>query len=95
MTESDIKHYLALGKRVESASFIWSLFTLAFLINAYFQIYDMFSAAASLLLSGVFAYNAFSAFLNSSENAKSYHLIAKLVNRDPDLVKQISLSRNV
>lgn len=95
MTENDIKHFLALREKVNSAMFLWLALTVFCLANAYFQFYSIFGISASLLISAVLAYNAFLSFFKSSENAKSYALIEKLINRDPKLVQQLNRSKDV
>jgi len=95
MTDNDIKHFLTLRKKVNSAMSFWLFLTVVCLANALFQFHSIFEPPASLLISAVFAYNAFLSFLKSSENDKSYALIEKLINRDPELVQQLNRSKDV
>lgn len=95
MTDYEIKHFLSLKEKVNTSPVLFFTAAVAFVVNSYFQYYSIFDVPASLLIASILLYNSIQAYFKDSDNAKSFALIEKLVNKDPELVKQLNRIKNV
>lgn len=90
MDKSDINFYLRLGKWVRLGP-VYAVLIISFLfLNSYFGFYEELSGNLSMLLGFILLPYLVETLYRDTTMAKSYVLINKLVNRDPELLKQIN-----
>jgi len=90
MDKSDIKFYLRLGKWVRFGPVYATLIISFLFLNSYFGFYEELSANLSMILGFILLPYLGETLYRDTTMAKSYALIKKLVNRDPELLKQIN-----
>lgn len=90
MTDKDIEFFLSLKKSVEQLPYSMGLVVAILALNSYFGFIPFLGEGVSFGLAIALLFNLLKAFFKDSNDAKSYRLIDKLVNRDAELVKRVS-----
>jgi len=90
MTDKDIKFYLALKKNVNFTPTSIGFLIVIFLLNGYFNFVSSIDAGLSYGISILLVMNLLQAIFLDTTEAKSHALIEKLINANPELLKEVT-----
>ena len=90
MTDKDIKFFLSLKNSVNLAPTSIAILIVICLLNGYFNLISSIGAGISYGISILLVINFLQAIFQDTTEAKSQALIEKLINSNPELLKEVT-----